>query len=179
MRVLGVVVLVGLLGTGCGHGRNRAASRTTTTSVTTTSSTSTTLSPAAAVEAAYRAGWDAYIAYGSRSDPFTPQALSAALGPYFTGDEYKRLFNFFQLERVKGEVVRGTIDLSPKVQSVDATSAVVTDCYDAHNLGSYKPDGTRTDPVTLPRTLVEVDFVLESGAWKAASVTPKGRGCTP
>ena len=193
-RVATLGLLGFMLGACSADERVDPARPTTSTSFGPTSTETTAQDPADAVLEAYRAGWSAYIEFGGSTliappaagSPATtlpyPSRFEAAMSPHFAGDQYQRLFDFFQLQSIKREELRGTIDLRPKVLSISAESAVVEDCYDDRDLGSYKAGAyppERTDPVSEARTRATAELRFEDGRWKTVKVTPMGSGCEP
>ena len=154
-----------------GGGSDRSSERDTTT--TTGRPTTTALAEEAAVEAAYRAFWDAYL---QAADPMNPE--HPALAQHATGKELEQLQRSFLALASAGEVIRGTLDLAPRVVSVTGTSARITDCY-LDNTGVYDAGGTRKDAASGVRHLIDVELVLEGGRWKVARIAREGDGCEP
>jgi hypothetical protein len=61
---------------------------------------------------------------------------------------------------------------------MNATTAVVHDCYD-DNTGLYRVnDGVRLDKNDPRRHKVSMTLVLDHGVWKVASIADEGLGCT-
>lgn len=161
---------------GSSSGKNRAASTTTQPAPSvTTVTTAAKPSVDAEVLAAYRSFWDAYLAAG---DPMNPQ--DPRLAEHATDGELETVQKAFLARRSAGEVIRGTLDLTPRVVSVhpDGRAATVTDCYADHTGVYDAASGTRKDTESGVRHLVTVEMVLQ-GTWKVSSVTLERDGCTP
>ena len=168
------MVLV-FLGASCGrHGTVQSASTTTTTAspLATSTSSSTTASPAGAeVLTAYRDFWDAFRQV---TDPPAPE--SDLLAQHATGQELSDLRVRLTRLRTDGIVIRGTIDLDPRVESMTNDAATVRDCHDASHFLKYDAKtGELRDTVDPNRVLWSVAMVQESGVWKVATVTEQGR----
>ncbi|MEW6470653.1 MAG: hypothetical protein AB1679_00075 [Actinomycetota bacterium] len=127
------------------------------------------------VLAAYRAFWDAYLAAADPMNPEDPRLAERA-----TGGELETVQKAFLARRSAGEVIRGTLDLAPRVASVrpDGAAATVTDCYADHTGVYDAATGARKDSESGVRHLVTVEMVLQ-GTWKVSSVTLERDGCTP
>jgi hypothetical protein len=141
-------------------------------------STTTTGKPALAeaVVAGYRAFWDAYLAAADPMNPEDPRLVEHA-----TGNELETVQKAFLARRSAGEVIRGTLDLSPRVETInpEGTVATVIDCYADHT-GIYDAaSGTRKDKESGVRHLIKVEMTLTAGAWKVSTLTLEGDGCTP
>ncbi len=154
----------------------QAPATTTTARVTTTTSTP----PAgndAEVLAAVRSFWDLFIEVGGLPGPFDAQAVRARLVERTTGAQTTTLFQFFQGNAAVGYVVRGEIDLAPKVVSNDGATAKVRDCHDDRT-GVYRAsDGTRIDTDNPARHQVLMTLRKENGTWKVESTIDEGDGC--
>lgn len=179
-RLVLAVVVMGAVLAACSDsdtdndaGTQPAVTETTTTTVTTTAASP---GPEVAVLAGYRAFWDDYVAAGDPMNPEDPRLRTHAMG-----DELETIQKAFLARRSAGEVIRGTLDLAPKVTMVaaDQTSATVTDCY-LDRTGIYDAaSGARKDTESGVRHRVKVQMLLHEGAWKVASVALEGDGCTP
>lgn len=122
---------------------------------------------------AYRSFWDAYLA---AADPMEP--LSARLAEHATGKELETLRTAFLARKAGGEVIRGTLDLAPRVVSFVGESATVRDCY-LDNTGIYDAaTGARKDTATRVRHLITASLVREAGEWKVSDLKREGDGCT-
>lgn len=156
-----------------GCDRDSGASTTTTTSDRTTT-TETTASPVEEdVLAGYRAYWDAYLAAGDPMDPEHPLLAEHATGPALEAVQR----SFLSL-RSGGKVIRGSLDLDPRVVDVDDPTARVRDCY-GDDTGVYDAEsGEREDEPTGQRHLVTATLRLEEGTWKVERLEDEGLGCT-
>ena len=82
------------------------------------------------------------------------------------------------MSRSAGKVVRGQVDLAPRVISVDGDTASVHDCY-GDNTGVYDAaTGARQDKPTGQRHLVTATMRLDNGTWKVERLADEGLGCT-
>ena len=107
-------------------------------------------------------------------DPRNPVLADVA-----TNGELEQLQRAFLARQSAGEVIRGTLDLAPTVQSVTGSSATVTDCYADHT-GIYDAaSGARKDQDSGVRHQVTVQLVLDGSTWKVSNITREGDGCTP
>jgi len=167
-----VVSLVALAGCGGDDGDARA---TTTTSTSRPSQTTTTVAdPQQEVLEAYEAFWDGYLV---AADPMNPE--HPVLAEVATGEELGQLRGAFLARLSAGEVIRGDLDLAPEVVEVNGSDAIVRDCY-LDRTGIYDAaSGQRKDTESGVRHLVTVRLVREGEAWKVASITREGDGCTP
>lgn len=106
-----------------------------------TTTTTTTGKPplAEAVVAGYRAFWDAYLAAADPMNPEDPRLVEHA-----TGNELETVQKAFLARRSAGEVIRGTLYFSPRVERINSegTAASVLHCYADHT-GIYAASGTR------------------------------------
>jgi hypothetical protein len=110
--------------------------------------------------------------------PFDPNAVIPILRRRTTGIEYETLFRNFQADRLAGLVRKGTIDLAPKVLSVDDSKASLKACDDDH-IGVYRAStGERLDTDTPDRHPATVELVLEDGSWKVQTLTFEEGTCT-
>ena len=123
---------------------------------------------------AYVAFWnDGYLAAADPMDPTNP-----ALAAHATGEQLETLESAFLARQANGEVIRGTLDLAPRVVSVVGETATVRDCY-LDNTGIYDAvTGERHDTATGVRHLVTATLVLEDETWKVSDLTQEGDGCT-
>ena len=174
---LAALAVLSLAVSGC-SGSSSGAKPPTPTTERPADSTTTTGKPALADEvvAGYRAFWDAYLA---AADPMNPE--NPRLGERATGNELETVQKAFLARRSVGEVIRGTLDLAPRVATInpDGTAATVQDCYADHT-GIYDAaSGTRKDKESGVRHLVRVEMTLIAGTWKVSTLTLEGDGCTP
>gem|GEM_PF-5009523 len=103
----------------------------------------------------------------------------ARLNEVATGEELRSLNSGFLAYKSVGQVIRGTIDLAPKVTALDGARASVTDCYASHILVYDTASGRPIGPEPSQRTLVTAAMVLEGGAWKVAAIKHEEEGCRP
>jgi hypothetical protein len=174
---LAALAVLSLAVSGC-SGSSSGAKPPTPTTERPADSTTTIGKPALADEvvAGYRAFWDAYLA---AADPMNPE--DPRLGERATGNELETVQKAFLARRSVGEVIRGTLDLAPRVATInpDGTAATVQDCYADHT-GIYDAaSGTRKDKESGVRHLVRVEMTLIAGTWKVSTLTLEGDGCTP
>ena len=122
----------------------------------------------------YRAFWiDGYLV---AADPMDP--TSAALTAHTTGTQLETLQRAFLARKTNGEVIRGTLDLAPRVVSVVGAEATVRDCY-LDNTGVFDAaTGSRHDTPTGVRHLITATLQLDSGTWKVSDLKQEGDGCT-
>lgn len=142
------------------------------------SSTTVSTAPAAhqQVLAGYRAFWDAYLAAG---DPMSPE--DSRLLEHATGEELETVQKAFLARRSAGEVIRGTLELAPRVDMVgaDGMTATIVDCYLDHTGVYDAATGARKDSESGVRHLIRVQMARVEGTWKAASVSLEADACTP
>lgn len=165
------IVVAGLVAlAGCDGGSNAAP--TTTAPVSSTTET-TASADEQQVLADYRAYWDAYLAAGEPMNPEHPD-----LAAHATGAALDTLQRSFLSLKSAGKVIRGDLDLDPRVVEVKGTAATVRDCY-GDNTGVYDADtGEREDEPTGQRHLVTATLLLEEGTWKVERLEEEGLGCT-
>lgn len=168
------IVAAAVLTASCSPGGDGPPSSTTTKGPASTSSSTTTVDATeAAVLTGYRAFWDAYLA---AADPMDPQ--NPLLEQHTVGIQLETIQKAFLSRRAGGEVIRGTLDLAPRVVSVVGDKAAVRDCY-LDNTGVYDAaTGTRKDTASGVRHLVTATIQLDGGAWKVADLKKEGDGCT-
>lgn len=174
--LIAVSTLVGvaLVMTGCGSkSKNHAA---VTTTVPVTSTTPTTLSPRdAAITDAYRQFWAAYVAAGDPVDPTAP-----ALAAHATGKELTAVQQNFTARKHANQVLKGTLDLAPRVTQSSDTTATVRDCYADHGHVFDATTGKQVDNTPdVVNELVVATLTNEQGVWKVSDVDHQGSGCTP
>jgi hypothetical protein len=184
-RVGGATVAAALVGlctlAGCsnshgdalGHSASTSASSSTTTS-TVSASTSTT-TPAAAVLAAYRAGWVAFEHALADANPEDPELAATMVDP-----ELQQVKANMLADQQHGMVGRGTFTLHPKVIAQSATSATVVDCaYSTAEL-VYQATGKPVPPITPPENDgVTSTLVLSSRTWKVSKQIVTDGKCAP
>ncbi|MEW6473131.1 MAG: hypothetical protein AB1679_12745 [Actinomycetota bacterium] len=174
--VFGLAVLVAVVLAACssdGPQDVEGNRPTTTTSTVPTTTTTTTRDPQAAAVAAYRAFWQAFLA---AADPMNPE--DPRLAEHATGEELAAVRKSFLAAKAAGNVIRGNLDLAPRVVSADATTVVLRDCY-GDTTGLYNAaTGERQDKDDPRRLLVTATVTLVDGVWKVASIKYEGDGCT-
>jgi hypothetical protein len=173
------LVLLALLVAGCGgsdasEGKG-APSPTEPTGGGDRVATSTTgPTEEAAVVAAYKSFWDAYLEAADPMDPVHPVLAEHVVNP-----QLERLQRSFLARRSSGEVIRGTLDLAPEVVSVEGGTARVADCY-ADSTGVYDAKtGDRKDTPSGVRHRITAEMVLDGAVWKVSDITREGDGCDP
>ena len=167
---IALVVLVGA----CSSGGSDASPTTSASTSTTAATTSSAPPEASAVESGYRAFWDAYL---SAADPMNP--TNPVLAAHASGDELQQVQAAFAQHFANGEVIRGRLDLSPRVQSVDGSAATVTDCYGDSTHVFDATTGAQKDPQGDNHFQITAHLVLDGGVWKVSSISKEGEGCTP
>jgi hypothetical protein len=161
------LLAVALFLSACGSSDDRA---TTSTSVPATTTTIPTAD--VAILDSYRASYDDFLAMGNPIDPFNPR-----LGNHMADRELSQTQNALFSRKSAGQVIKGTVDLSPKVTSNTGSDAVVADCYldktQAYDAATDAPQGT----LDTERQLVEARMSLRDGTWKVTAIEHKGSGC--
>ena len=171
LRSFGVCVgAVVPLVTGCGRGDPPPAPPTTVTTPAT--ATTTTSDPATPVLAGYRAFWGAYLQAADPMDPTNPALTATA-----TGEELQQVKRTFTGHFQKGEVIRGELDLRPKVTGQTGSTATVTDCYGDSTHVYDSATGERKDPPETVRYQVTATMVTDGGVWKVSTMKKEGEGC--
>lgn len=167
-----VILLVAVLAAGCTSGDD--ADRPST--ATTAERTSMTAEAAAEddVLAAYRAFWNAYLAAGDPMNPAHPGLPLVA-----TGDELDRVRETFSGYFAEGFVIRGSLDLSPELESLESGRAEVRDCYRDRTHLFDADTGEQQDPPDEPRFEVIATLELDDGTWKVARMESLSEGCAP
>lgn len=144
-----------------------------TTSTSSTMTTNAAAADEAEVLAGYRAYWDAYLAAGDPMDPEHP-----ALREHATGPALEAVQRSFLSLKSSGKVIRGSLELDPRVVDVEDDRATVRDCY-GDDTGLYDAEtGAREDEPTGQRHLVTATLLLEEGTWKVELLEDEGLGCT-
>jgi hypothetical protein len=187
-----VGLLAGALLAACGGGgdgkdssaRAERGSSAPSTATSTTNSTEVAAQDpevVAAVEAAYREAWTAFIAYNSETGPFNPTDFNQRAGRYFTGVAHDAIFNASQRSRLQGEVFSppGIQDgeLAPKVTVESPSRATVWDCS-PHHATVKAATGERVDEPIEGREDSTVVMMLEDGQWRIADIMNTNRPCT-
>jgi hypothetical protein len=138
--------------------------------------TTTTLdSTAAAVLAAYRAGWAAFEHALSDANPEDPALAATMIAPQLTGVRANLV-----ADQQQGIVGRGTFTLHPKIASLAATTATVVDCAYSTSVLVYAKSGKPVPPITPPENDgVQATVVLTGGTWKVSKQTVTDGKCAP
>lgn len=171
-RPVVAAALVALVLASCGTDNEKDAAPTTTTAAT-SSTTDPPASEDAAVLDGYRGYWSAYL---KSADPMDPQ--SPALQEHATGPALETVVKAFVGLKSAGKVIRGQLDLAPRVVNVDGETASVRDCY-GDDTGVYDAaSGERDDTPTGQRHQVTATLRLMDGAWKVERLADEGLGCT-
>ncbi|HZT66988.1 MAG TPA: hypothetical protein VFA11_14465 [Acidimicrobiales bacterium] len=162
-------MLVALVAAGCGSsapGGRRTADSTTTT----------TLNPtAAAVLAAYRAGWAAFEHAGLTSNIFDPMLTATMVDPLL-----QQVRRNLAGDQVNGIVARGTFVLHPHLQTLTSTTATVVDCAYSTSILVYAKTGKPVPPITKPEyDGVESTLVLVGSAWRVSQQSLTEGHCAP
>lgn len=160
---------------GCSDDDTPQARPSSSTSTTSASSSSTTTAPSLGTDAvvAYRAFWQAYLAAADPMNPEDPRLAEDA-----TGEELAAVRSSFLAVKAAGHVIRGSLDLAPRVVSADPATVVLSDCYDDRT-GLYSAEtGVRQDKDDPARRLVTATVVLVDGVWKVSAIKNEGAGCT-
>ena len=123
---------------------------------------------------AYVAFWnDGYLEAADPMDPTHP-----ALAAHATDGQLETLERAFLARQANGEVIRGTLDLDPRVVAVVGDTATVRDCY-LDNTGVYDAEtGERHDTASGTRRLITATLVVEGETWKVSDLEQEGDGCT-
>lgn len=100
------------------------------------------LGGSAAALAAYRAMWEDLEDAGLTADPNSPR-----LGDHATGAALRLLKYGLSKDRRDHVVTKGSVVLSPEVESAAPTQVMVEDCTDSSHWLVYKSDGTLKDAV--------------------------------
>jgi len=183
--VLALFMLVGCSGSKSSTAPAAAASSRsalgTTTSPTTTvpaTPSPTAASPENQLAVAVRAFWNLYLQLGAHTGKFNAADTRERLAQRTTGSELTKLFTVFQGNAAAGLVVKGTVDVAPKVMSIAGTTTLVQDCYD-DTTGLYRVnDGQRIDVADPRRHKVLMTLTRASGTWKVSAIKDEGLGCT-
>ena len=171
---LSALVALGVLGACADDDDGSQSTTSSTASTTTDGSTSTTAGQDGEVLDAYVAFWnDGYLEAADPMDPTNP-----ALAAHATGEQLETLERAFLARQTNGEVIRGTLDLQPRVVSVVGETATVRDCY-LDNTGVFDAEsGERVDTASGVRHLITATLVVEDDTWKVSDLKQEGDGCT-
>lgn len=179
------VMLLSLLAA-CGGDGDKASTATDASSepakvlgtvVTATSTTSTTLLPAdQKVVDSYRAMW---AAVRRALDP--PDPASAGLAATHTGPALDAVVTQVQTVHARGAVMRGPVELHPKVISRTETEATIEDCIvdKGHMFDPETGKRIDTDQPDVVYNHATTRMVLVDGTWKRQSSEQLQTPCTP
>lgn len=178
---------VGMLGcaallAGCGGGAGEPNAEPTTTPSASTvsapsgsSTTSTTVSRDGSVLAAYRAAWAASEEALVHADPTDPRLAATLVDPLLQRVQASLLG--YQHDGIVG---RGGVQLHPKVTSLSATTATVSDCMYSSSELVYAATGKPVPPVTpAEHDGVRATLVMVGGTWKVSRQTVTEGQCPP
>ena len=169
VRLAGVVLVVA---SACG-GAGSETQPPPFTTVPSPEATAPTTTAATDPVAAYRAYWDAFLQASNPVDPQNPLLIE-----HTTGRALATLQEAFRDLIVKGQVIRGDLDLAPRLISVEGDAAVVNDCY-GDGTGFYDiTTGARLDAATGKRHKVTAKLLRIEGVWTVEHLTDGGLGCT-
>lgn len=182
VRSRNLVVSLGLtaaVASGCTSSKSTEAAPTAVETPSTTTvplSTTTTVDPIEmSVIEGYRAFWSAFLKAADPMNPQHPDLLATA-----TGEQLEQVQKAFLARLSGGEVIRGTLDLRPRLSGpVQGTTATISDCYadDTHLFAA--DSGAQKDEPGVVNQQVRAEMVLQSGVWKVTAVRHEGEGCTP
>ena len=162
-----------LLGACNGDGKASPTTTSTTTPTTSSPTTSAAASAEEAVREGYSAYWNAYLRSADPMDPENPLLIQHATGPALEAVQ-----KAFLALKSAGKVIRGQLDLAPRVVTVEGDRATVRDCY-GDTTGVYDAaTGARQDQPSGQRHLVTASLRLEGRTWKVERLADEGLGCT-
>ena len=107
-------------------------------------------------------------------DPRSAGLVATAINP-----ELETVQRSFLAHLAGGEVVRGTMDLHPRVTNISSTAATVTDCYQDHTHVFNAQTGAQVAPPEEHTFAVTATLAQTDGTWKVSLITKDGQGCTP
>jgi hypothetical protein len=173
-----LVTVVGL--TGCGGSDSKRAEelpagRKGSVEVDPTTTTTSTTAPGDLVEAAilhdYAAGW---TAFEQAMDPPNPDLPSLAATS--TGRALEQTRKYLGEIRGRGNVLRGAMELDPRVQSHDAVSAVVLDCISDST--TEMKAGSTEEGGRAQRVGWQVEMKLAGDHWVQEALFESEAACT-
>jgi hypothetical protein len=113
-----------------------------------------------------------YVAVGSSMSLPDPRLAEVA-----TASELTHLETGFLAFKSAGQVIKGTVNLDPRVMTVTRGQATLRDCYLSSILRYDRETGQPEGAAPTDRTLVTVTLQLVAGTWKVAAITHVGDGC--
>lgn len=157
----------------CSNTNGTASDGTTSTLSSAPSATAKPARAEAAILDGYRAAWDAYEA---ATDPDDPR-----LAAHMTGEELRQVRLYIASLKAQGWVGTGTIELHPRVESFDATTAKVVDCIDDGGHLIEAKTGKRVgEPAGAPERVNrgwEATLTIDGGVWKMAELRSRPSAC--
>jgi hypothetical protein len=175
--LLALVAVGSLLLAACGGNSPDASHSSSTAPRRTTTSVASTpdASKAAAVLAAYRAGWNAFEQALATANPEDPALAATMINPVLQGVKANLL-----ADQRQGMVGRGSFTLHPKIISLSGSTAVVVDCAYSTSVLVYAKTGKPVPPITPPEDDgVHAMLVLVGGSWKVNEQTVTDGKCAP
>jgi hypothetical protein len=121
---------------------------------------------------AYRASWADFVAVGDPIEPFSPR-----LSEHMADEQLQQVQSAFLARKNAGQVFRGDVDFAPKLVSITADEAVVSDCYHDRTQVFDAATGAPQGMVDTERQLVEAKLAIRYGSWKVVTMDHKGSGC--
>lgn len=155
------------------------ARQSATAGTTTLRAPSSTTSPVTheQVVAAVQGFWDLYLRLGARSGPFDGVETRGLLRRAAHGDALLKLYIVLRDNAAAGFVVKGTIDIAPRIVSATEATAVVRDCQDDKTGVYHVGDGKRIDKDDPLRHRVLTTLEQVAGRWTVSDVRAEGLGC--
>jgi hypothetical protein len=182
LMAVGVLACAGLLA-GCGGGVGKPNAKPTVTkppaptaaAPSGSSTTSTTVSQDGPVLAAYRAAWAAYEEALAHANPTDPRLTATLANPLLQRVQANLLG--YQHDGIVG---RGGVQLHPKVTSLSATTATLSDCMYSNSELVYATTGKPVPPVTpAEHDGVRATLVMVGGSWKVSQQSVTEGRCPP
>ena len=142
-----------------------STSVSTSTSSPSNSSTAPVSAEASAVLDAYRAQWAAYEHAVATANPLDPALQATMVNPVL-----HQVIGNLVTDNAEGIVGTGSIQLNPKVASIDGSTATVLDCSLSSFFLVYKKTGKQVPPVSkTEHDAVKAMLVLDGSTWKTKS----------
>ncbi len=130
----------------------------------------------AAIIDAYKKGEELFVAIGRdpQGDPFDPR-----LKQYLAGDALFAVGSSLQVNRTKGDVYRGDLELHPSVTVLHADDATIRDCAFDHTERVRTSDGVVTEQADKTALWTTVVMQRQDGVWKEVRFKREGGECVP
>jgi hypothetical protein len=96
---------------------------------------------------------------------------------FATGASLERVRESFAEHFARGEVIRGTVELSPDIEDLTAESASLRDCYLDRTHLFDSATGEQIDEPGEATFEVVVTLVVDDGTWKVATLDKVADGC--